>query len=364
MSDEFRELLKRVGSGTHTSKNLTRIEAATATRMMLLQEATPAQIGAFAIAHRIKRPTPEELAGILDAFEELGGKLEINPSHDHKPVVLGNPYDGRSRTVPVTIITALILASADIPVILHGGDCMPTKYGIPFIEIWQGLGVDFSGLNLAQAQAIYNRTCLGFIYLPQHFPSAHKFVPFREQIGKRPPFATAELAWCPVAGAASLVAGFVHPPTEERFRETFKIRGRHDFILVKGLEGSCDLARSRTGIIAIGKSDNSFDRLLLDPSSYNLNGSDISLEAKNQVVSLSQEVIEGNNSQLFPAAILNGGFYLWCFGKAESLETGFELAEAILTTGKAAAKLSQLQTLCSRQTPSTVNNAIAIMDNG
>jgi anthranilate phosphoribosyltransferase len=40
--------------------------------MMLLQEATPAQIGAFMIAHRIKRPTSQELAGMLDAYEQIG----------------------------------------------------------------------------------------------------------------------------------------------------------------------------------------------------------------------------------------------------------------------------------------------------
>ena len=347
MSDEFRELLKRVGSGTHTSKNLTRVEAATATKMMLQQEATPAQIGAFMIAHRIKRPTPEELAGILDAFEELGSKLTVNPNHLAQPVVLGTPYDGRSRTVPVTTITALILASADLPVIMHGGDCMPTKYGIPAIEIWQQLGIDFSGFNLAQAQEIYDRSGVGFIYLPQHFSLAARFVSFREQIGKRPPFATAELVWCPVAGDANLVAGFVHPPTEERFRQTFKLRGTKNFTLVKGLEGSCDLSRSRTGIIAIAKSRDSFERILLDPTEYALNGSDVTLESTAQVVSLTQEVIEANNSQLFPAAILNGGFYLWRFGIAESLPAGFELAEAMLTKGKVASKLTQLQTLCN-----------------
>ncbi len=349
MSDEFRELLKRVGSGTHTSKNLTRDEAATATKMMLLQEATPAQIGAFTIAHRIKRPTPEELAGILDVFENLGAKLAINPSHTHKPVVLGSPYDGRSRTVPVTAIVALILASAEIPTIMHGGDCMPTKYGIPLIEIWQELGVDFSRFNLAQTQAIYDRNYLGFVYLRKHFPSAQDFVAFREQIGKRPPFATAELVWCPVAGDVSVVAGFVHPPTEERFRATFEIRGTKDFTLVKGLEGSCDLACSRTGIIAIAKSTTGFERLLLDPAEYNLNGSDIALESKSQLISLTQEVIEGGNSKLFPAAILNGGFYLWRFGKAETLSAGFELAESMLTTGNVNNKLSQLQASCNEQ---------------
>ena len=192
MSDEFRELLKRVGSGTHTSKNLTRAEAAVATRMMLQQEATPAQIGAFTIAHRIKRPTPEELAGILDVFDRLGDKLQICDSHSYSPVVLGNPYDGRSRTVPVTVITALLLARADVPVVLHGGNRMPTKYGTPLIEIWRQLGVDFSRLSLAQAQNTYNKTNIGFIYLPQHFQAAEDFVTFREQVGKRPPFATAE----------------------------------------------------------------------------------------------------------------------------------------------------------------------------
>jgi anthranilate phosphoribosyltransferase len=347
MSDEFRELLKRVGSGTHTSKNLTRIEATTATRMMLLQSATPAQIGAFMIAHRIKRPTPEELAGILDAFDQLGGKLTACPQHKYQPVVLGNPYDGRSRTVPVTIITALILATADIPVVLHGGDCMPTKYGMPLKEIWQNLGVDFSGFNLAQAQDIFEQTKIGFVYLPQHFPAAHNFVSFREQIGKRPPFATAELAWCPVVNLAHLVAGFVHPPTEERFRETFKIRQTKEFTLVKGLEGSCDLPCSRTGIMALSSSKQEFVRLLLNPADYGLNGSDVLWESNTQAIALIAEVIQGKNNQLFPAAILNGGFYLWRFGIVDTLESGFTLAKEILVKRQAYDKLIQLKSVNS-----------------
>ena len=342
MSDEFRELLKRVGSGTHTSKDLTRSEAATATKMMLLQSATPAQIGAFTIAHRIKRPTPEELAGILDVFDLLGHKLHACPQHEHQPVVLGNPYDGRSRTVPVTIITALILATAGIPVVLHGGARMPTKYGIPLIEIWRHLGVDLRGFDLTQAQSIYNQCQIGFIYLPQHFPAADDFVTFRTQIGKRPPFATAELIWCPIVGEAHLVAGFVHPPTEERFRATFKIRNTPDFTLVKGLEGSCDLSRGRTGIIALSKSQSEFERLLLDPADYSLNGSDVSFESESQAIALMQEVIQGNNSQLLPAAILNGGFYLWRMGIANTLESGFSQAEQMLITKQVEDKFAQL----------------------
>ncbi len=101
MTNVFRELLQKVGSGSHTSENLTRIEAATATKMMLLGEATPAQIGAFLIAHRIKRPTGEELAGMLDAYDELGPKLQ--PIGSERPAIaLGIPYDGRTRTAPIS----------------------------------------------------------------------------------------------------------------------------------------------------------------------------------------------------------------------------------------------------------------------
>lgn len=349
MSDEFRELLKRVGSGTHTSKDLSRAETATATKMMLTQSATPAQIGAFMIAHRIKRPTAEELAGILDAFDLLGNQLQICPQHQHLPVVLGNPYDGRSRTVPVTIITALLLASASVPVVLHGGDCMPTKYGIPLVRIWQHLGIDFSQNTLAQAQNIYNQSHLGFIYLPQHFPAAANFVTFREQIGKRPPFATAELAWCPIKGEAHLVAGFVHPPTESRFRETFKIRQTQNFTLVKGLEGSCDLSRNRTGIVALSSNIAEYERLLLDPADYNLNGADVSFESDQQAIALIKEVIQGKSNQLWTGAILNGGFYLWRFGIASNLEAGFALAEKMLTQGQIAAKLAQIESVNNQQ---------------
>ncbi len=347
MSDEFRELLKKVGSGTHTGKNLTRTEAATATMMMLQQEATPAQIGAFAIAHRIKRPTPEELAGMLDAYDKLGTQLEISHNAHHKPVVLGNPYDGRSRTVPVTPITALILASANIPVVMHGGDCMPTKYGIPAIEIWQKLGVDFSNFSLSQLKTFIEQTGVGLVYLPQHFPLAHQLVPYREQIGKRPPFATVELIWNPVIGNTSLVSGFVHPPTEERFRQTFALRGVDDFTTVKGLEGSCDLACSRTGIIGIGKPGKDFERLLLHPVEYGLDSKDVVLESNQQAIAEIQAVINGDRTPLMSAVILNGGFYLWRFGICSSLEAGFSLAEEMIIKGKIKAKLNQLQQMGS-----------------
>lgn len=361
MSDVFREFLRKVGSGSHTSKDLTRDESAMATRMMLTQEATPAQIGAFMIAHRIKRPTGEELAGMLDAYEQLGPKLKA-VSTPYPVIVMGIPYDGRSRTAPISPLTALILTAADCPVIMHGGRRMPTKEGLPLAEIWQGLGVDWTQLSLKQVQAVFEQTCLGFIYLPQHFPLAEQLVPYREQIGKRPPFATIELFWCPYAGEGIVVSGFVHPPTEEMARSAFALRGVDRFLTVKGLEGSCDLPRDRTCIIGIHHAaEPSFDRLLLHPRDYDFASAEVALSSTEELLADMQAVLQGVSCDLMESAVWNAGFYLWQCGACADLKSGFVKARQILVTGRAAEKLAELHqvTMGLGQTESIQNLAEA-----
>ncbi|MDJ1173705.1 anthranilate phosphoribosyltransferase family protein [Roseofilum capinflatum] len=353
MSDSFRELLKKVGSGPHTGKLLTRTESAQAARQMLLQEATPAQIGAFMIAHRIRRPTPEELAGILDAYDELGPKLQ--PRQDgEKVVILGIPYDGRSRLVPVNIITALILKTVGIPVILHGGSRMPTKYGIPLIDLWKGLGVNWDSLSLDRTQEIFNHTGLGFVYLPQHFPQANSLIPFREEIGKRPPFATVELMWCPYWGPVHLIAGYVHPPTETLFKRTLALRGIEQLTTIKGLEGSCDLPLSRTAIMGLSKEQQAevsdtqepeivLERFSINCRDYGLTPSDVGLESEEMAIASIQAILDHQPTPLLNSAIWNGGFYLWRCGYCGSVETGLSMAQDLLSGDKIAKTLQDLR---------------------
>ena len=345
MSDRFRELLKTIGSGTHTGKNLTRQEAAAAMGMMLLGEATPAQIGAFLIAHRIKRPTGEELAGMLDAYNELGPKLKSRPSMGIV-TILGCPYDGRSRTAPITPLTALILATAGVFVVMHGGARMPTKEGIPFIEIWQGLGVEWGKLSLVEVQQVFEETGLGFVYLPKHFPQADALVEYRRDIGKRAPIATMELILVPLVEEVHLAAGYVHPPTEGMFREAFKLHGLSNYTTVKGLEGSCDLPRDRTAIIGVSVLSGNhvtFERLFLRPSDYGCGGKEVPLGSTVELVEEMQQVLQGKMSQLMSAAIWNGGFYLWRCGICSDLNKGLSKAESLLNSSKVADKLREIQ---------------------
>lgn len=353
MSHQFRELLKKVGSGQHTKKDLTRAEAAIAGRMMLTQEATPAQIGAFLIAHRIKRPTGIELAGFLDAYDELGEKIAPLPDPHRLPIVFGVPYDGRTRTAPLLPITALLLAIAGIPVVLHGGDILPTKYGLPLIDIFQALGLDFRPLSLTQVHQLLAENSFTFYYTPKHFPLAQGLVTYRDEIGKRPPLATLELIWSPYAGQSHLVAGYVHPPTENMIRVALQERGGQTYTLVKGLEGSCDLRLSQTTIIATNQTSQNqdFEYLKLDPHPYHLAHKDIPLEETADYIIALEAVLSGQSTDLAKAVIWNSAFYLWHYGVCENLESAIAQAESLLSSGQVNQKRQEIQNQLAQFTP-------------
>ena len=341
MSKEFREFVRKVGSGTHTSKSLTRQEAERATIMMLQGEATPAQIGAFMIAHRIKRPTSEELAGMLDAYKLLGAKVAVI-ANDKQVLVMGSPYDGRSKTAPVSPTTAIVLAAAGIPVLMHGGDRMPTKEGLPFIEIWQALGLHWQDLEIAQVQQNLEQHHLGFVYQPKHFPLADELVAYREQIGKRPPFATLELMWSPYQGKQLIVSGFVHPPTETNIREAFAQHGITEFATVKGWEGSVDLPRSRTAIIGINHGDR-FERLTLSARNYGFSAEDPAITDASEIAAKVISALKAEPSEYLNSVFWNCGFYLWLYGLHGEIGEAIAYAQEIISSGAAWQKLQDLQ---------------------
>jgi anthranilate phosphoribosyltransferase len=341
MSIEFREYLRKIGSGPHTSQPLSRSEAAAAYRLMLTQTATPAQIGGFMIAHRIKRPTGEELAGMLDAYNEFGPQL--TPIAAAYPVmVICNPYDGRSRTAPLSPLIALILATAGVPAVTTGGDRMPTKMGVPLIDLWQQLDVPWQNLDLPQVQQVLAQTLTGFVYQPRHFPLAEKLVEYRDQIGKRPPFATLELIWSPYTGGHT-VAGFVHPPTEGMFRIACELHGIGQFTAIKGLEGSTDLPRDRTVISMVSNAVGHWERLILHPQDFGAAAKELPLPNTPDLITAYRHTLAGEPSDFANAVTWSSGFYLWRSGAADSVAQGLVLAQELLQAGKVQAQLDRLQ---------------------
>jgi anthranilate phosphoribosyltransferase len=322
----FRELIAKVGSGEHTSTGLSRDEAREAMDLMLGGQASEAQMGAFLIAHRIRRPLPIELTGMLDSYRNHGPVLETPGC---RALCFGVPYDGRSRTAPLLPLTALVLASAGVPVVLHGGDPMPVKFGVTLVELFGALGIGWQGLSLAALQERLERHNLALTHQPDHFAAADRLLPVRDEIGKRPPVASLELLWTPHRGDHLLVSGFVHPPTEKRAWEALAAAGETDVLTVKGLEGSADLPTSRACITARLRANAAPERILLHPRDHGLHGDEVPWHS---LESWQRQALAALNGEGPLAAALhwNLGAYLWLAGLHPSLPQALDQAHALL----------------------------------
>ncbi|WP_320666724.1 anthranilate phosphoribosyltransferase family protein [Prochlorococcus sp. MIT 1307] len=337
--EEFKTFLRKIGSGEHTSRGLSREESAEALKIILQGQATPAQIGAFMIAHRIRRPEAQELAGMIDAYSELGPKL-TSKEKQTRPICFGMPFDGRNRTVPIYPLTTLVLLSAKQPVVLQGGKRMPIKFGLTTAELFEVLGLQLTGLSIQELQTCFDENGLALIHQPDHFPLADSLIDYREELGKRPPLASMELIWTAHKGEHLLVSGFVHPPTEARAYKALALIGEKDLISIKGLEGGIDLPISRaciTGRIT----HNQFKRTILHANDHDCSGQDIEWSNLDEWRKLAIQALE-NKGPFQTAVHWNAGVYLWLAGQAKSLEAGLNKADIIMRKGLAKQTLEEL----------------------
>ncbi len=321
----FRDLIGKVGSGEHTSTGLSREEAREALALMLGGQVDDAQAGAFLIAHRIRRPAPIELTGMLDAYRELGPHLS---SGERRALCFGVPYDGRSRTAPLLPLLALTLAAEGLPVVLHGGEPMPVKYGVTLAELFAAIGIEWRGLALAELQGRLDRHGLALTHQPDHFAAAERLVAIRDAIGKRPPVASLELLWTPHQGERLLVSGFVHPPTEARAWEALGAAGEVDILTVKGLEGSTDLPTSRAGITARVRGG-AVERILLHPRDHGITAPEEPWQGLARWREEALAALRGEGA-LAEALRWNLGAYLWFAGRFDTLAAALEQAQALL----------------------------------
>ncbi len=337
--DRFKKYLCKIGSGKETGRSLTRKESADALHLLLHNIPTPAQTGGFLIAHRIKRPTVPELAGMLDTYNLLGPSLKSNPTQTN-PICFGMPFDGRNRTAPIYPLTTLILLAMKQPVILKGGHRMPVKYGVTSCELFTALGLNLKNLSMEQIQEGFLQNNFALIFQPDHFPLAENLNNFREEIGKRPPIASLELLWTAHEGKHINISGFVHSPTEERHCKVLNLHGEEEIITIKGLEGSIDIPISRSCITGHYK-NNELIRIIMKPQTHNCQGKDMNWEGIQKWQEDAFEALK-NTGPLQKSVIWNAGIYLFFSKQVDNISEGLKQAERCLTSGLAQATLDKL----------------------
>ena len=348
----FREVIQKVSRGEKLAKDLTREEAREALSWIFEGEASEFQIGAFFAAMRMKGESAQETAGLVEAVRERA--IQVH-SKLEGILDLGEPYDGKVKTLHLTVPVALILAAAKVPVVLHGTPEIPVKKGVETQRILEALGVDVTGEHWGRPAPSFPEEILEeekIVFLPTErlIPDFARLRPFREAFGLRP-FANHIEKIFNLAHAATQMVGIYHRPYLEPMAEALTLLGTDRIFVIQGVEGFTELYLSRK-TLALQRESGKTETFWLDPRKFGFGGEEEPAPGKGALEHAKRilELLNGAQGAGRESLLWNAGVKLFWMKKVKSLEAGFERAQEILDSGKALRKLESFQHAAQEKT--------------
>ena len=163
-------------------RDLTRAEARDVMNQIMSGEATPAQMGGFLVALRLKGERADEIAGCAEAMREhvLSGAAEAGGPRRHG----GTGGDG-ARTFNISTAAALVAAAAGAGVAKHGNRAVSSASGSA--DVLEALGFR---LDLAppQIERSIDELGFGFLFAQAHHPAMRHAAPVRRELATRTVF--------------------------------------------------------------------------------------------------------------------------------------------------------------------------------
>jgi anthranilate phosphoribosyltransferase len=174
MSDDFKPFLAKVANG----KPLARAEAEYAFDIIMSGKATPAQMGGFLMALRVRGEVLEEITGAVTAMYNRMLTVDAPPEAID---VVGTGGDG-SGSYNVSTCTAFVVAACGVPVAKHGNRAVSSQSGAA--DVLTALGVN---VNIApeRISACIREANIGFMFAPNHHAAMRHVSPVRAELGVR-----------------------------------------------------------------------------------------------------------------------------------------------------------------------------------
>jgi len=221
--------IKEIGRGSEGARSLNVDQAADLMTQVLDRSVSDLEIGAFALAMRIKGETVDELIGFALASDARN--LAI-PSD--RPVVLIPSYNGARRLPNLTPLLAMRLAQEGARVLVHGPRHDPAR--VTSAEIFQALGlapVD----SVAAVHEHWQRHEPAFMPTEVLNPALQRLLDVRRVVGLRNSGHTIAKLLQPVQGAPALrLTSHTHPEFGLLIAQ-FAERSQADLMLLRGTEG-------------------------------------------------------------------------------------------------------------------------------
>ncbi|MGH2340752.1 anthranilate phosphoribosyltransferase [Segnochrobactraceae bacterium EtOH-i3] len=332
---EFKALIATVATG----QPLTRAQSETAFDIMMSGDATPAQIGAFLMALRVRGETIDEIAG---AVSVMRAKMLRVDAPETAVDVVGTGGDG-SGSYNVSTCSGFVVAGAGVPVAKHGNRALSSRSGAA--DVLKALGVNIE-LSPEEISRCIHDAGIGFMFAPAHH-SAMRFVgPVRVELGTRTIFNVIGPLSNP-AGVRRQMVGVYALGLIEPLARVLAALGSERAWVVSGSDGLDEITVTGPTFVADLK-DGAVRTFQITPEQVGLSrwepadlkGGDATVNAE-----ALRAVLDGAPGAYREIVLINSAATLLISGKASTLSEGVALARESIDSGAAKARLSRLVTV-------------------
>lgn len=221
--------IKEIGRGHEGARSLDIDQARDLLGQVLDGQVTDLEIGAFALAMRIKGETVDELLGFTQAADARCLQVDSD-----RPVVIIPSYNGARRLPNLTPLLAMRLAQEGARVLVHGPRHDPAR--VTSAEIFQALGLPPAD-SAGAVHERWQRHEPAFITTDALNPALQRLLDVRWVVGLRNSGHTVAKLLRPVQGAPALcLASHTHPEFGA-LMASFAERSGGDMMLLRGTEG-------------------------------------------------------------------------------------------------------------------------------
>lgn len=300
-------------------------------------EATPAQIGAFITALRMKGETAEEVTGAARIMRQKATR--VNACATTIVDTCGTGGD-KLNTFNISTTTAFVVAAAGITVAKHGNRAVSSGCGSA--DVLEALGVNIS-VDQEIIEECIQQIGIGFLFAPKLHGAMKYAIGPRREIGIRTIFNMLGPLTNP-AGATAQLLGVYDPKLTEMFAGVLKNMGTKRAFVVHGSDGLDEVTITGETRVAELK-DGLVKTYNIHPKDYvgktyaleAIRGGDPTLNAR-----ITRDVLSGMTGACRDVVLMNAALAIVAGDKAADIQEGVKMAADCIDSGRAVKKLQAL----------------------
>jgi len=331
-------------------ENLSQSESESVMNQIMSGDSTPAQIGAYLIALRMKGETVNEITGSAKAMRSHSLKVTFENSNDNLIDIVGTGGDG-SNSFNISTATALLVAATGRQVAKHGNRAASSKCGSA--DVLEAAGVVLE-LQPDQVAECIEKVGIGFMFAPIFHPAMkHAIIP-RQDLKQRTIFNVLGPLTNP-AGANHQLTGVYDTKLTEPIAEVLKELGCKSAMVIHSNDGLDELTISGLNKITHLKPDgniSSFDLVASDLGFENQPSETITGGSISKNLQILREILSGKSYNLLSnTVILNAAAAMATIDG--NIKNKIDEARTVLLSGAALNTLDKLVTTSQKLSSNT-----------